>query len=155
MTTVTTFSKYLALSMLIIFPICAFFLGRYYQKTTDVAVGLVPKPSVSSTPTTDTSCNNDSDCTLINIEDYQQKNNMNVCCGRVSCSPQDLSQSNWVAKNIQWKQNQKDVICGTKRYMCPMIAQCNPQHVDENFEAKCMSSVCQKVAKPKTGAGNY
>lgn len=32
LTTVTPFSKYLALSVLVIFPILAFFLGRVYEK---------------------------------------------------------------------------------------------------------------------------
>jgi hypothetical protein len=32
-TTVTPFSKFLALSMLVIFPIVGFYLGRYYERT--------------------------------------------------------------------------------------------------------------------------
>lgn len=32
MTTVTPFSKMLALSMLVIFPILGFYVGRYYEK---------------------------------------------------------------------------------------------------------------------------
>src|ERR1700722_15113507 len=35
-TTVTPFTKMLALSMLIIFPICGFFLGIYYQQVQDM-----------------------------------------------------------------------------------------------------------------------
>ena len=36
MTTVTPFSKMLALSMLIIFPILAFYFGMQYQKVTTI-----------------------------------------------------------------------------------------------------------------------
>ena len=36
MTTVTPFSKMLALSMLVIFPILGFYVGRYYEKTTTI-----------------------------------------------------------------------------------------------------------------------
>lgn len=35
LTTVTPFSKFLALSLFIIFPICGFFLGTTYQKALD------------------------------------------------------------------------------------------------------------------------
>lgn len=47
-TTVTPFSKFLALSMLIIFPIIGFYLGKYYQKTYDQTVN-VTKP-ITNTP---------------------------------------------------------------------------------------------------------
>ncbi len=72
-TTVTPFTKMLALLMLVIFPICGFFLGRYYQQTIDVSkpphvivqYKMIP-PTYSPTPPQSSdavkTCKTNSDC---------------------------------------------------------------------------------------------
>jgi hypothetical protein len=49
-TTITPFSKTLALTMFIIFPVLGFFYGRYYQKTLDAAPDKLVPPVEQITP---------------------------------------------------------------------------------------------------------
>jgi hypothetical protein len=68
-TTVTPFSKYLALSMLVILPVAAFFYGTYFQRQWDLqhntyTIKVIPraKPTGSVHQNGQISCNTDADC---------------------------------------------------------------------------------------------
>ncbi len=71
LTTVTAVSKTLALSMFIIFPVCAFFIGMHYQQTIDmtemqqtnnIPYSITPLPAAPSTRDGTVSCQVTSDC---------------------------------------------------------------------------------------------
>ncbi|HSX09942.1 MAG TPA: hypothetical protein VLF93_07335 [Candidatus Saccharimonadales bacterium] len=74
-TTVTPLSKAIALSMFIIFPIFAFFLGMYYQQSIDTNIppkvvveykmlrpNISPTPSTMVTVTRIQTCTSNNDC---------------------------------------------------------------------------------------------
>jgi hypothetical protein len=70
-TTVTPFSKMLALSMLIIIPVLSFFYGMYYQRQMDdikeqTKEVIIYKPVTPQPPDGTVQCNANSDCP----EDY-------------------------------------------------------------------------------------
>lgn len=69
MTTVTPFSKKVALSLFIILPICAFFLGRSYQEKIDISNQklIIEYKIQNETPTpselqVETTCKKNNDC---------------------------------------------------------------------------------------------
>lgn len=72
-TTVTPFSKMLALSLFIILPICAFFFGKYYQQVIDEGMAqptiveykiqkMSPSPTIPQNSNGLLSCKTNTDC---------------------------------------------------------------------------------------------
>ena len=88
----------------------------------------------------DVSCRVDKDCQLIN-EDLRFS-----CCWAGACEPIDHSLDKWIAVN-------KDGLAEQKAANCPPPEECGPaplcavRAINENFEAQCTNSVCQKVPK--------
>lgn len=94
---------------------------------------LNPTPTPSPSPISyKTSCQTDSDCKLMNIND---KN----CCGSTDC--EDKSTNNWIAVNQNWYSTFQ-LSCNDGP--CP-LAQCNPEMVRESFVARCVSNRCTKL----------
>ncbi len=102
-----------------------------------------------------TNCNSDSDCLIID------KNLGFSCCWAGSCSSVDLSRDKWIAVNIEsflelrklscpsgdiWipetseEKTQKDQACGDPPG-CPNLI------INDNFIARCIDNVCEKVPK--------
>jgi hypothetical protein len=67
-TTVTPFSKYLALSMLVVLPVAAFFYGVYFQRQWDLqhntyTIKVIPRPTPTASPSQkNISCTTNADC---------------------------------------------------------------------------------------------
>lgn len=81
-----------------------------------------------------TSCQNNEDCILININD---KN----CCGKTGC--EDFSTPNWIAVNSNWYKTIYQISCNDGP--CP-LAQCNTEGIRESFVARCeFNNQCVKL----------
>lgn len=139
LTTVTFFSKILALVVILIFILSGFYAGTLYQKEVDQKA-VYPTTQPASDKTT---CTKDSDCILSEISNDTTA----TCCPNTRCL--DLSKSNVKAVNNNWLNDQKRSIC-QGHYMCPMIyALCTKEITQANshYGAKCESKMCVKVYK--------
>ena len=144
-TTVTPFSKTVALILFISLPLLGFFLGMRYrevQKQTQTPVTLTTiTPSVI--PIQDDNkdmCNNDSDCQLVMNGDWSK------CNYSGACQPIDYSLKKWIAVNSAWFNK-------TLHKNCPDIdkigaPQCFPKPINDNYTAKCFNHLCNKISKP-------
>jgi len=139
LTTVTPFSKALAMFLFIILPFLGFFLGiNYQQKLTvnppvvsKVIPTVIPVPTLS-TQTSMTSCNVDSDCVFADVDELTN------CCP--NCE-QDTSLETTKAYNKVWLSQQKTDSCrGT---VCPAL--CFREPNNDTFHAGCVRGTCQKV----------
>ena len=86
------------------------------------------------------SCTKDEDCALVNHDRGFG------CCYSGACERIDYSQDSWVAVNADWFAEQQARICPPTE-ACGTAPACNPQPRNDKFEAKCVTSICQKVAK--------
>jgi len=86
----------------------------------------------------DISCRTDDDCQLIN------KDLRFSCCWAGACESIDYRENKWIAVNKNWFRAEK-------KKNCPTVEECGPaplcavRAINEDFTAKCIDQVCQKV----------
>jgi len=108
---------------------------RYAQ---DCGEGFFCRFGVCTEFTPDFSCKSDEDCQLINKE-YGFG-----CCWIGRCGEIDYSQEQWIAVNANWFAAGHDQYCPTKAE-CGPAPMCPVMMTDENYAAKCVKGVCQKI----------
>lgn len=91
--------------------------------------------------TIDVSCRQDSDCVLANKEQGFG------CCYVGACESVDYSQEQWVAVNQSWFSENQDRYCPAKKEECGPAPGCATRIVNDDFEVKCLTNICQKVAQ--------
>ncbi len=90
--------------------------------------------------TINVNCSQDSDCVLANKEQGFG------CCSAGACEEIDYSQEKWVAVNGNWLEENRTKYCPSKEE-CGPAPGCATRMTNNNFEAKCLVDICQKVAK--------
>lgn len=143
LTRVTGFSKALAVLIIFIFMMFAFYLGIQYQKkAASLGVDVSPTPTVAPVQDNQATCETDTDCVLAftNTDETSA-----FCCPNTRCL--DVSKTDVKAVNSNWLGAEKNSVCVNHR-MCPMIATiCTKQIQESNshYSAKCIHNTCQKV----------
>jgi len=156
-------AKTIMVVVLMVFIALSFFLGGFLAgtkypsqnlqnispTTTPAAVSGIPQvttfpsplPLPTLSPTVDTSCQQDGDCTFYNSA---QTNRMQVCCN-ISCT--NYFDASVIAVNVNWLAAYKGSIC-VRPLMCPMIAMmCTKEAMQshDQVKAKCQNNICTKV----------
>ncbi|HSD98126.1 MAG TPA: hypothetical protein VLB73_00330 [Patescibacteria group bacterium] len=137
LTRVTSFSKLVALFVILGFLLGAFYAGILFQKNYgSLSLGLAPTPTPFASD--ENACTSDSDCVLADLS------SQGLCCPNTKCA--DFSQESVRAVSSAWLTNHTFNQC--KGRMCPMIMViCTRNITEENkhYNAKCISHVCTKV----------
>ncbi len=109
-TTVTPFSKFLALSMFIVFPILAFWLGKYYQQSKSAKIEYVTQEKIVMVYPTETPRELIDRCGDIPDRAYPTKEHFDSIIGPVwSPDCRHISWSLWIA-GIGYEGNDPEVI---------------------------------------------
>lgn len=88
----------------------------------------------------DLSCQTHHDCQLINQD-------LGFSCGWLGvCDQADYSLEKWIGVNKNWLNQEREKNCPPQDE-CGARPTCNPKLINDNFTAKCVSGLCQKVAK--------
>lgn len=90
------------------------------------------------------SCNSDSDCRLIN------KNLGFRCCWSGACGSVDYSLDKYISVNVKSFLELRDKNCPSEE-TCGPAPGCPTQIINNNFAAKCVNNICQKIPKENTG----
>lgn len=115
-------------------------MESYPARCSITGIGSVVQPlsdeqKKSLIPPMDTSCNLDSDCTLVVNNTWADCSLLNIC------QPIDYSLETWVAVN------QERYAEAVQRCEITALA-CDPKPVNDRYSARCMGGFCQKTPLP-------
>ncbi len=86
-----------------------------------------------------TQCLYDNDCALVDMRERF------ACCQEGACRDVNYADSAWRAVNKSWFEGRKKEVCSGQ---CGQKPSCEVRAVNLNFAARCVNSVCAKIAKP-------
>ncbi|HSW97494.1 MAG TPA: hypothetical protein VLF89_06745 [Candidatus Saccharimonadales bacterium] len=148
-TTVTPFSKALAMILFILFPIIGFYAGIQYQKIYSLPqsfiqsvskITVTPSITPEQSPLDMKACEKDTDCVVAQSEQVTTTNITTLCCGIYTCTSSDTR----MAVNSTWLNQRKTNICGHGIRHCPMIRYYCPTPI-QSTQTKCIHNLCEVV----------
>ena len=108
-----------------------------------IATSLVwanPEAMDQFNPSEHANCQEDADCQLIDQELGWS------CCWAGRCAQVDYSLNRYLAVNKDWFEKESAKRCPPKNG-CGPAPMCASRFINTSFEARCLNTLCQKVAK--------